>query len=238
MLYLFYGSDRNKALEKALVVIEKKVSEKSDAVVFKIDAQNISKNILSEMCGGQGLFEQKYIVHIKDVLQEENGRETIFDFLKDLQSSENIFIRTDGEIPKKDFNKIEKYLDKSWEHILKEKSELRENIFNITNYLLARDKKNLWIEYQKLRNIFVAEEIHGTLFWCLKNIMLAAKTKTAAESGLKPFVFSNSKKALQKFSQEELEIKFWNLTKILGDSTRGEGEGNLDLLLEKWILEI
>ena len=46
MLYLFYGSDRNKALEKALVVIEKKVSEKPDAVVFKIDESNISKNIL------------------------------------------------------------------------------------------------------------------------------------------------------------------------------------------------
>ncbi len=238
MLYLFYGSDRNKALEKALVVIEKKVSEKSDAVVFKVDETNLSKNILSEMCGGQGLFEQKYIIHIKDSLQDENNREIIFSFLKEMQSSENVFIMTDGNILKKDYTKIEKYLEKSWEHVSKEKADIKENIFNITNYLLSRDKKNLWIEYQKLRNIFAAEEIHGTLFWCFKNIVLASKTKTASESGLKPFVFSNSKKALQKFSQEELDNKFWNLTKILGDSRRGEGEGNLDLLLEKWILEI
>jgi hypothetical protein len=40
MLYLFYGSDRNKALEKALGIIEKKVQDKPDAVVFKIDQTN------------------------------------------------------------------------------------------------------------------------------------------------------------------------------------------------------
>jgi hypothetical protein len=30
---------------------------------------------------------------------------------------------------------------------------IKENIFTITNYLLARDKKNLWIEFQKLKHM-------------------------------------------------------------------------------------
>ncbi len=236
MLYLFYGTDRNKALSKALAIIDKKTEEKKDAVVFKVESENLTKDLLTELCGGQGLFEQKFIVHIKDVFQDENSKSIVSDFLKDIAESENVFILTEGSLLKKDFTKIEKHAEKVWEHIAKEKVEVKENIFNITNYLLARDKKNLWIEYHKLRESFVPEEIHGTLFWAFKNVALAARSKTPADSGLKPFVYSNSKRATTKFSPEELEEKLWGLTKILGDSRRGEGE--LDVLLEKWMLNL
>jgi DNA polymerase III delta subunit len=236
MVYLFYGSDKNKALESALKIIEKKVSEKSDALVFKIDEENISPNMMIEMCGGQGLFAQKYIVHIKDVCEGEENMNLIFGFLKDMQASENIFILTEGDLNKKELGKIEKYTEKVWHYEAKKKVVKEENIFAIANYLIARDKKNLWIEYQKLRESFVAEEIHGTLFWAFKNIMLASKTRSASEAGLKPFVYSNAKKGVSKFSQIELEEKFWELTKMLGDSRRGEGE--LEVMLEKWVLGI
>lgn len=236
MLYLFYGTDRNAALKKALDIISKKVSEKTDAVVFKIDSSNLSSQTLSQMCGSQGLFEQKYIVHLKDTLQEEEGKGVVFKFLKEIQESENVFIMTEGKLLKPDFTKIEKYTEKSWVCELKDKEGQKENIFAITNHLLARDKKNLWIEFQKLKNIFAVEEIHGTLFWAFKNILIASKTKSATEAGLKPFVYSNAKRAAAKFSQDELEEKFWNLTKILGDSRRGEGD--LEVLLERWVLEL
>lgn len=236
MLYLFYGSDRNKALKSALDIIEKKVLEKPDALVFKIDQSNLSENILMEMCGGQGLFEQKYIVHIKDVCEDESGQGTLFAFLKELKESENIFILTEGDLNKKEFSKIEKFTDKVWNYEQKKKEEIQENIFGITNYLLVRDKKNLWIEYQKLKNNFAVEEIHGTLFWAFKNLALVSKSNSAAETGLKPFVYSNTKRATSKFTQDEIDEKFWQLTKILGDSRRGEGE--LEILLEKWVLGV
>lgn len=236
MIYLFYGTDKNKALRSALKIIEKKVSEKSEALVFKIDAENLSQNILVEMCGGQGLFSQKYIVHIKNVCDEEETQNILFDFLKDMQTSENIFILTEGDLNKKELTKIKKHAEKVWEYEEKKKAEREENIFAITNYLLARDKKNLWIEFQKLKNIFAVEEIHGTLFWAMKNAVIVSKAKSVSETGLKPFVYSNSKKALTKFSENELEEKFWQLTKLLGDSRRGEGE--LEVLLEGWVLEI
>ena len=236
MLYLFYGTDRNTALKKALDIIEKKVAEKKDAVVFKVDCENITEDLLMELCGGQGLFEQKFIVHLKDLIGDENGKYIAFKFLHDIKESENIFIWTDGAILKKDFTKVEKVAEKIWEYVKKEKTEIKENIFKITDYLIARDKKNLWIEYQNIRKTFAPEEIHGTMFWCFKNIILVSKSKTATESGLKPFVYSNTKGALSKYSDEEIQNNFWKLTKILGDSRRGEGE--LDVLLEKWILEI
>ena len=236
MIYLFYGTDKNKALQSALKIIEKKVAEKSDALVFKIDTENFSQNILIEMCGGQGLFSQKYIVHIKNVCNEEETQKILFDFLKDMQTSENIFILTEGDLNKKELTKIEKHAEKVWEYEEKKKAEREENIFAITNYLLARDKKNLWIEFQKLKNIFAVEEIHGTLFWAMKNAMIVSKAKSVSETGLKPFVYSNSKKALTKFSENELEEKFWQLTQLLGASRRGEGE--LEVLLERWVLEI
>lgn len=236
MLYLFYGTDRNKALSKALTIIDKKLSEKKDAVVFKVEQENVTSDLLIELCGGQGLFEQKFIVHLKDLFQDENSKNVLSTYLKDIAESENVFILTEGALLKKDFSKIEKHAEKVWEHVLKEKVEVKENIFGITNYLLARDKKNIWIEYHKLRETFVPEEIHGTLFWAFKNVALAARSKTPADSGLKPFVYSNAKRATEKYSSEEIEEKLWELTKILGDSRRGGGE--LDVLLEKWMLSL
>ena len=236
MLYLFYGTDRNKALEKALGIIDKKLEEKRDAMVFKVDTASLSQNMLIELSGGQGLFEQKYIVHLKDVMDDDAAKDVVMGFLKDIKESDNVFIWTDGAILKKDLTKIEKHADKMWEHVAKEKVEEKHNIFGIANYLVARDKKNLWIEYQKLREHFVPEEIHGTLFWAFKNIALVANTKSAADTGLKPFVYSNTKKALDKYSREEISDRLWSLTRILGDSRRGEGE--LDVLLERWVLAV
>lgn len=236
MLYLFYGTDRNKALEKALGIIDKKLEEKKDAMVFKVDPERLTRDLLVELSGGQGLFEQKYIVHLKDVMSDEASKDAVLGFLKDIQESDNVFIWTDGAILKKDLTKIEKHADKMWEHVAKEKTEEKQNIFGIANYLQARDKKNLWIEYQKLREDFVPEEIHGTLFWAMKNIALAAVAKDAAATGLKPFVYSNAKKAMTRYSPDEIKDRLWSLTKMLGDSRRGEGE--LDVLLERWVLGI
>ena len=137
---------------------------------------------------------------------------------------------------KKELNKIEKFAEKVWHYELNKKEIKEENIFLITDYVIERDKKNLWIEYQKLKNIFAVEEIHGTLFWVMKNILLISKTKSMHETGLKMFVYSKTKKAIQKFSQDELDEKFWNLTKSLNDSRRGGAD--LDILLEKWILDL
>jgi hypothetical protein len=103
--------------------------------------------------------------------------------------------------------------------------------------LYTRDKKNLWIYYRTfLQEGIPVEEIHGIFFWGFKNIVLALNSKSISETGLKSFVYSNAKKALEKYSKEEIEEKFWELTKLLGDSRRGEGE--LDILLEKWVLEL
>lgn len=234
MLYLFYGTDRNKALEKALGIMDKKLAEKKDAMIFKVESSNLTQDLLAELTGSQGLFEQKYIVHIKDVFSDETNKTTVLGFLKELKESDNVFIWTDGAILKKDLTRIEKHADKIWEHVAKEKVEQKENIFAIANHLQSRDKKNLWIEYQKLRSHFAPEEIHGTMFWAFKNIALVAASKDAASSGLKPFVYSNTKKALGKYSPDEIKDKLWSLTRILGDSRRGEG--GLDVLLEKWVL--
>lgn len=236
MLYLFYGSDRNKALKNALNIIEKKVAEKPDANIFKIDKSNLSKEILEEMCGSQSLFEKKYIVHIKDVFDEDESMRIISPFLKDLKESENIFILTEGDLNKKEITLIEKFADKVWSYEMKKVAEQKVNVFGITDYVLNRDKKNLWINYQKLKNDVPVAEIHGIVFWAFKNIMIAANAKTAKESGLKDFVFNKSKKASAKFSKEELDEKLWQLVSMLGDSRRGEGE--LDVLFEKWVLEI
>ena len=79
------------------------------------------------------------------------------------------------------------------------------------------------------------EEIHGILFWQVKNMILASKSNSQIDAGLSPFVYTNSLTGARNYKTEEL-------TKMSGelvDMTHRvrQGEGDLEIMLEKWILQ-
>jgi len=65
---------------------------------------------------------------------------------------------------------------------------------------------------------------------------LAHKSKDANESGLKPFVYTKSKKFASNFSDEELEELPMNLIRISHDAHRGKCD--FAIALERFILSI
>ena len=65
------------------------------------------------------------------------------------------------------------------------------------------------------------EEIHGILFWQVKSIVLASRTKSATEAGLNPFVYSKAKSFAENFNQQELDKILEDIVRLYHDAHRG-----------------
>jgi DNA polymerase III delta subunit len=241
MLYYFYG-DLQKANIKAKELVQKMLDKKPDAELFLIDNENVSENLLQEMTQSVGLFQNKYIVRIKQIDTKEK-KELILNFLKEIKESENIFVWGDGEVNKTDLKRIEKSSEKivgvnsksPLDKLGTSKSKNRNKIFEICNFLVSRNKKDAWTKYQELLKDFAVEELHGTIFWQFKNIVIAYKS-SVKDSGLAPYPYQTAKSAQSKYTEKEALDKLNELTKILHKS-RSTGE-SLEIMLEKFLLSL
>jgi DNA polymerase III delta subunit len=120
---------------------------------------------------------------------------------------------------------------------LGEREDNRFNIFQLTDAIGARDKRNAWMIYRKaLASGMNAEEIFWRVMWGVKALLLASKAKSAEESGLNPFVYRKSKSFLKNWKDEELETLSKNLVEGLHESRRGVVE--VETMLEKWVLTL
>jgi hypothetical protein len=240
MIYVFYGSDKEKARAKARQLIDSLVAKKPDASVGRYNPDNFKPEMLDELIGGQGLFVKKMIVELDRLLDSDFG-EPIFENLKRLAESENIFVILEEKILKPELKKLEKHATKIQACDKDKEGELG-RVFKNSPFAMAeafgqRDKRELWSLFvEQKTGGAVAEEIHGMLFWQLKSILLASQAPSAEEAGLKPFVYSKSKQLARNFSAAELRSLSSRMISIYHDAHRGLGD--LDLLLEKLILEL
>ncbi|MGB3922026.1 MAG: hypothetical protein WBL19_01925 [Minisyncoccia bacterium] len=111
------------------------------------------------------------------------------------------------------------------------------NIFILTDALGARNKKEAWTLYQKALAAGVSvDEIFFKIFWQVKSMLLASKTKGVAETDMKPFPYNKAKGYAKNYSPEELE----NLSQSLveGYLLARRGEGEIETLLEKILLKL
>ncbi len=247
MLYFLHGTDKDSAREKARELLETLQTKKPDAAQFRLEPDKWSEGFFDELIGSQGLFEQKYIVFADKLFENTEAKEAILGRLKEIGESENIFIFLEGKTDKATLTKIEKRAAKV--QVFEEKGGEKEggraaaarpkdfNIFSLTDAFGRRDKKNLWVLYQKsVENDVAPEEVHGILFWQLKSMMLADDAKTAKEAGLAPFVFSKAKGFLNNFSSLELNNFSKKLVALYSDARRGAVE--FDVALERFILNL
>ena len=167
------------------------------------------------------------------MLQEEE----ILSKLKEIAASENIFVFWEEVIDKKTLKKLEKYAEKiSGVDEVKEKKETF-NMFSFSDALGKKDKKQLWILYQKaLQQSVRPEEIHGIFLWQAKSMVLASKTNSPEEANMKAFPYGKAKNYAKNFTEEELNNLLKKLVSIYHDSRRGIHE--FDVALEKFVLEV
>lgn len=235
MIYVFYGTDSILARQKMRSLVDSLLKKKPDAAYTRITEELWHDSILLENIGSQGLFSDKTIV-LLDTLLDTDAHEEIMKSLEEIASSDNIFILLERALDQKVLTKLEKHAEKIQEYSLAEKPKEETTLFGLADAFGRRDKKNLWLEFQKAdKKGAQNEEIHGIIFWQLRCIMLASKTD-ATTSGLKPFVFNKAKQFSKNFDQTELASVSGRLVSMYHDAHRGLVDFNN--ALEQFVLEI
>jgi len=234
MIYLFLGQYK-KASQKATSLVDALVKKQPDATVLKFNVENFDSRNIGDLIATQGLFFSKNIIVLSKIFDEDENKEAIVKSLAEIQASQNIFIFIEESLDKKSLEKFEKFSEKIQEVKSEEKkTAIPFNMFSLTDALGRRDKKNLWLLYREALKNGAAEEVYGILWWQLKTLLIVKQSKNAADSGLKPFVFSKATDFLRNFKDDEIEKKSFDLVKIYHNSRRQSSE--LEISLEKWIL--
>lgn len=241
MIYFLYGNDFNNKIKKLDELKRFFAEKKPEALLVELYLDNYTDEKMDELVVSQGLFEKKFIVIAKNLLENKKAREYISKKIKDIAGSENIFIFEEEEVDEKTSALFKENAYKTQEFsIPQQKSRAVFNIFTITDHIGRRDKKNAWIVLQQAQNRGIEpEEIHGVVFWQIKN-MLLTKDKTAADpnlkkAGLSPFVQTKSLNYSKNFEEKELISLSSELVSLYHNAHRGLID--LDLGLEKFILE-
>jgi len=244
MIYLLHGADTDKSRLKMHELADSLKKKKPDAAYFKMDAEHWNQAELEEYCGGQGLFENKFIIVLDHLMDDEDIAPLLLEQIDVISASLNVFIVLEGKLDKDSLKKFEKNAEKVQEFeetaaqkMVTAKSKERFNVFSLAEALGKRDRKNLWVLYRRalLENIS-PEEIHGTLFWQAKSIALARQAKSAKEAGMKEFPFSRAKGYASNFSEKESSDLLSRLISISHDSRRGLSD--ISLALEELALTV
>lgn len=239
MIYLLYGTDAIKSRKKLHTLLDGMFAKKPDASYIRVDGENFDESRIEEFIGGQGLFENKYIIVFDNLFKDKNIKETILKKIKEISKSQNIFIFLEEKLNKAELKRFEKYAEKiqKFGDVNPPAGGKKFDIFSLTDAFGRRDKKELWVLYQKAKlNNVSDEEVHGILFWQIKSMLLSLNAKSAIESGLNPFVFRKSLGFLKNYSESELKKLSSLLVSLYHDTRRGIHEMNT--ALERFILGI
>ena len=239
MLYFLHGDNTAMAREKLNKLTDSLLLKKPDTSFFKVDAESFNEEQIKELLLGIGLFEQRYLVVLDSIFEKKETKDFVVEKLEELGLSKNIFIFIEKKINKTDLVGVKKHAKKIFVFEKKEiKTQKNEfNKFLITDAIGARNKKRAWIFFEEaLSSGASAEEIHGIIFWQIKNILLAKKSENMSASllNMKPFVFNKTKGFAKNFSENELEKKISELVSIYHNTRRGGTP--LLISLEKFIL--
>ncbi len=242
MLLVFHGTDTAGARAKVRELVDDLSAKKPDASLLRFDAESFAPEQLPELLYGQGLFSQKYLVVLDMLFERSEYQEAVLDALPDIAQSENVFVLLEGKLDAKSKKALEKHAQKTQVCDAKggaagaapQKSPPK--TFLVADALGARDKKMLWVRYREAIDAGHApEEIHGVLFWQIKSMLIALATSNAAEADMKDYPYNKAKRFAKNYSEEELKRIANELVTLYHEARLGKGE--LEGLLEKWILE-
>jgi hypothetical protein len=106
----------------------------------------------------------------------------------------------------------------------------------LTDAVAAGDRKKAWILYRQLiMSGASAEEIHGALAWSARGIVLAGKTKSADEAGMKSFPYAKAKQVTLRMKPSDAEALSAELVALYHQARAGRGA--LEDLLEVFLLK-
>lgn len=100
MLYTFYGTDTDKIRLRSKALVQALQEKRPDASFFRLHHENYEHGKLTELLGSIGLFSNKYIVSVDNILtgvserkfEDKSPAEMILEQLPQLKTSPHIWI--------------------------------------------------------------------------------------------------------------------------------------------------
>lgn len=160
MIYSIVGTDTNKR-EKAYEALS--------------SLGNVSAHIYSEqvatlepLMGASNLFGDKVIANLIQVMELASSREEVVRLLPYMKESSNIFIIDEPFADANRVARLTKYSEKVYD--AREAKEKDVDVFTFCNLFARRDKKGVWIEWMRIRDLDSPEAIQGALWWKFQGI--------------------------------------------------------------------
>lgn len=195
-----------------------------------LHAEDLEKQDFQDLVSsGSNIFGETEVFVIKNsfsVLDVSN-------ILSHYQNSENSLIFLEEKLLKKERTLFEENNFPAFEYPKIKKTKPEYNIFNLADLLGRRDKKNLWLDYRNAISQASPEEIHGILFWQIKNMILVKSS--SVNPGLSPFVYKKNQTFVKNYSLTEIK-KLSNA--MINIFHRRDSYSTLDIELEKIILSL
>ncbi len=233
MLYVYFGNDAIRVRQKAFDFVH--TITEDDSLVTTISSDRYEEGIITDIAEGSSLFGGIQVCVIDTPSEDSEVFLHVMEQLAVMQDSHNHFILIESVLKADEKKKIQSRATK-FEELTSEKKE-KFNAFLLTDALLRRDKKSLWLLLMEAQtNGLSNEEIIGVLFWQVKILRLVEKTKSAEEAGQKPFVYSKAKRALMNFKKGDLDSISKNLLTIYHDGHLGRHD--TALALERFVLTV
>lgn len=204
MLHIIYGSDRENIRTQFHVV--------RDVMQKKCDGEHIvgeseaTDAFLSEAASSIGLFGEKVLYIFDNILEKKEDQDLVVAHATELVASPNYFLVCEPSFEKDLVEEVEKMGGGAQEYAAK-KVDTRPtfNIFSLGDALGRRNKKELWVLYQGALSAGIEpEEISGTLFWSVKNMVLMKEAPPGTLCGLNPFVAKKTREFAKNYTKEEL----------------------------------
>lgn len=236
MLYFLYGN-RHFIKKESVHIKSALIAKRPDAVSLSYDSASPEAFDLDELVSGQGLFQSRSIVELDNMFSSgffTDEKEAV----QKIKNSENIFLVLEEKLLKKSFELLKKNAERTSEDKTiahKEKKDF--SAFSLADALSTRNKKTLWTLFREaIQRGYKVEELHGILFWQMKTIVLAYKTTSAEEAGIKQYPFSKAASAKRNFTEKEAEAFLHLLSQAIIEG-RGKG-GSLEHSVERFILSL
>ena len=234
MLYVYTGNDPIRVRQEAHEFLETCIENGTD--VRRVDAEECSEALLRDLAGAVSLFGGKEVILLDMPSESKDALDMISENAALLAESNNTFVLIDRKLLVAESKKIKKHAHAFHELTSGAKAE-RFNTFLMTDALLRRDKKSLWMLLLRARKVGIsAEEVIGVLFWQIKVMRLADMTKNASEAGLKPFVYTKAKKGADVFGTDRITELSRDLLRVYHDGHLGKRD--IDLALERFVLTV
>ncbi len=229
MLKIFTGSDTMRQKVEA-----QKLAQGYEMVKFGEGGEPF-ENVMGYL-SQRGMFQSKVALFLDRPFDDAVAKESLIESLEVLQKADALVLIIQPDIHAATLKKIGKHADVLYFDAPQASEEPGPSVFALTDAFAEGKRKDSWILYRRLIESGTAvEEIHGALAWQARALVLASKTKSAIESGLKPFVYSKAKRAAARFKEGEADQLSRDLMHMVHQSRLGQGP--LEELLEAYLLK-